>query len=95
MLPAFFKKDSFITGIVIGFLLPSVFFAFLYLIDIGVFRFFNAHIVTLPAYLFLLSIIANLFPIKYYFVNKTNDKTGRGILLVTFIWVLLFFVLFQ
>lgn len=95
MLPAFFKNDSFVTGIVIGFLFPSVFYAFLYLIDLGVLKFFNSHIVTFPAYLFLLSITANLFPIKYYFVNKMHEKTGRGILMVTFIWGMLFFVLFQ
>jgi hypothetical protein len=94
MLPDFFKKDSFFTGLVIGIILPALFYGVLYGIDIIAFNTLNSHIVDKPEYLFLLSIIANLFPIKYYFVNKKNDKTGRGILLVTFVLGMLYFPLF-
>jgi len=39
----------------------------------------------------LVSLFGNLFPIRYYFVNLKFDKTGRGVLLVTFVLVLIFF----
>jgi len=94
MLPSFFKKDSFFTGIVIGILLPVLFYGALYGIDLLVFNSFNSHIVSKPQYLFLLGTLANLFPIKYYFVNKKEDRTGRGVLLVTFILGMIYFPLF-
>ena len=91
MIPSFFKKDSFLTGIAIGIILPTLFYGALYGIDVIVFNLLGSHIVAKPEYLYLLSIVANLFPIKYYFVNKKSDKTGRGVLLITFIFGMLYF----
>lgn len=94
MLASFFKKDSLFTGIFIGIILPALFYGALYGIDIVVFKSFNTHIVARPQYLYLLSLVANLFPIKYYFVNQKREKTGRGVLLVTFVFGILYFPLF-
>ncbi|GAB4317436.1 MAG: hypothetical protein Kow00127_09180 [Bacteroidales bacterium] len=41
--------------------------------------------------LILISIFSNLIPIRYYFVMVKMDKTGRGLLLVTFVLALTFF----
>ena len=40
----------------------------------------------------MLSIAINLLPIRIYFVNWKMEKTGMGILVITFILVLLFFL---
>jgi len=53
---------------------------------------FSTHMLRKQEYLFLLSIAINLFAIKYYFVNLNYDKTGRGILLVTFALAMLYFL---
>lgn len=95
MIPSFLKKDSLFTGVVIGIILPVLFFGALYGIDIIVFMSFGAHIVAKQEYLYLLSIVANLFPIKYYFVNAQSDKTGRGVLLITVIFGILYFPFFS
>jgi len=87
-----FKRDQFFAGIIFGILLPVVFFVVLYLIDLLVLEMFNTHMLRKQEYLFLLSIAINLFAIKYYFVNLNYDKTGRGILIVTFALTLLYFL---
>ena len=40
----------------------------------------------------LVSIFINLIPIRYYFVNLKFEKTGGGVLVVTFTVVMLFFL---
>lgn len=43
---------------------------------------------------FLVAIVANLFPFRFFMVSKKYDRTGRGILLVTFIMVITYFLIF-
>ncbi len=40
----------------------------------------------------ILAMAINLIPIRVYFVNLKFEKTGRGVLLVTFLSVLLYFL---
>jgi len=85
------KKDHYIFGVVIGIIIPIVLFGIIYLLNvllvsIDVAKFYldrQTHV--------LVSLFGNLFPIRYYFVTLKFDKTGRGVLLVTFILVLIFF----
>lgn len=85
------KKDHYVFGIAVGILVPIILFGIIYLINlflvvIEVAEFyleFKIHI--------LISLFGNLFPIRYYFVNLKFDKTGRGVLLVTFALILIFF----
>lgn len=86
------NRDSLIFGVLLGILLPVLSYALLYLIDLLVYSSFHSHIVARMNYLFLLSIVVNLFPIRYYFVNLKYDKTGRGVLLVTLIATLTYFL---
>ena len=87
------KKDQFIFGMLIGLFLPIVLFFLILLLNyillqMGVAKFYlnlEAHI--------LISMFGNLLSIRYYFVNLTFEKTGRGVLLVTFVVILLFFIL--
>ncbi len=41
---------------------------------------------------YLLSLSANLFLMRYYLVSIKMDKTGKSILVVTFLMVILFFI---
>jgi len=87
------KKDHYLFGLAIGILTPVALFGLIYvmnlfLIRIGVAKFY----LDLQTHLFI-SLFGNLLPIRYYFVNLKYDKTGRGVLLVTFVIVLLFFAL--
>ena len=86
------KKDHFIFGIVIGMIVPFGVFSLIwvmnyFLLQIGVAHFYldlEDHV--------LLSFAGNLLPIRYYFINLTFDKTGRGILLITFALIMIFFI---
>ena len=85
------KKDHYNFGIAIGIIVPIVLFGIIYLL--------NYLLVTTDiakSYLdlqthVLISLFGNLIPIRYYFVNLKYDKTGRGVLLITFLLVLVFF----
>ena len=89
-----FKRDTFFVGILIGVILPALFYLVMILIDMGIVQMFNTHMLAKQEYLYLLSIAINLFAIKYYFVNLQYDKSGRGILLVTFALAIIYFVLY-
>lgn len=42
----------------------------------------------------LLALFSNLISFRYYMVNLKYDRTGRGILLVTFLYAGVFFYLY-
>ena len=88
----YFVRDNFLLGLILGIALPAVSLLFLCLLDLAVVKVFETHMLHKQAYLVLLSIVVNLFAIKYYFVNLQYDKTGRGVLLVTFLLVLKYFI---
>lgn len=85
------KKDHYVFGVAVGILVPIILFGFIFLINfllivIDVAKFYldlQTHV--------LISLFGNLLPIRYYFVNLKFDKTGRGVLLVTFVMVFIFF----
>jgi hypothetical protein len=86
------NRDHYFLGIAIGMILPLVFYLLLWLMDMAVVAWLGKHMLREEEYLLLLSIAVNLFPIKYYFVNLQFDKTGRGILLMTFLETMLYFI---
>lgn len=86
------KKDHFVLGSLLGIFLPMIMMGFIYginylLIILSIVTFYM-DIQTAV----LVSLGANMLPIRYYFVNLKFDKTGRGILFFTFVMILLFFV---
>jgi hypothetical protein len=88
-----FKKDQYGLGIFIGIILPVISFVMVYLFNLAL---ISAGIVSYFLELkshFLVSMVINVIPIRYYFVNLKYDKTGRGLLLITFLLVMLFFAL--
>jgi len=87
------KKDHYIFGLLIGIIFPALIFGLilivnLFLVKTGIARLY----LDLEIHL-LISMGSNLVPIRYYFVNLKYDKTGRGILLITFVLIIFFFVL--
>jgi hypothetical protein len=89
-----FNKNSLWFGILLGVTLPLALYGLLY----GVLYILKISSGPLPEFdenlLMLISPVINLFTIRYYFVNKKYDDTGRGILLVTFIYVIAYFVIY-
>ncbi len=88
------NRDSFPFGVILGAVTPALFLGVLFLINFliekwivyGTFIKFNT--------LILVSITLDLIIMRYYFVKLKFDKTGRGILLVTFIYMMSFFIFF-
>jgi len=87
-----FKKDSFIFGFIIGIVVPTIAFGILQLVN----YLLISHLNTQPIQdrtVFLISVFTNLVPIRIYFVNLKKDKTGRAVLLLTFVLMIIFFIL--
>ncbi|MFU8844025.1 MAG: hypothetical protein ACNA7V_09490 [Bacteroidales bacterium] len=90
---AFLKADHFVFGLIIGILALLFMFGLIaginhILIKMGV----AYHTLDLITHI-MVSFFGNLILIRYYFVNLKYDKTGRGVLLITFVLVIVLFVL--
>ncbi|MFO7614606.1 MAG: hypothetical protein R6W71_08215 [Bacteroidales bacterium] len=85
------KKDNIAFGILIGIALPAMLFGLLMLITFiaGSNTTWSRHMES--SRMMILSVFINLVPIRIYFVNWKLDKTGRGVLLVTFILMVIYF----
>ncbi|HRS53380.1 MAG TPA: hypothetical protein P5250_01580 [Bacteroidales bacterium] len=89
----FFKKDSLILGIIIGFILPLISYGVFYLIMQITTKFNSAGIPMIKnSTTQLIAIFSNMFILRYYLINKKADKTGRGVLITTFILAFAFFI---
>ncbi|MEZ5082749.1 MAG: hypothetical protein R2750_04795 [Bacteroidales bacterium] len=86
-----FKKDHYLFGLLIGVMVPVILFLIIYVINYLLFIMSVAKFYLDLETHVLISLAGNLLPIRYYFVNLKFDKTGRGILLVTFVSILIFF----
>jgi hypothetical protein len=86
------KRDNMAFGILIGVVLPGLFYGLLSVI---------AHFVKTgttwtrpfePDRMMVLALAINLIPIRIYFINFKFEKTGRGVLLVTFLLAVIYFL---
>mgnify|MGYP006935325379 CR=1 FL=1 len=87
----FFKKDTYYLGVLVGFVLPVALYGLLYLVDMTFNTIFGKHLVSRPDLLYILSIIANIISLRYFFTRLKMDKAGSGILLITIVFVLVYF----
>jgi hypothetical protein len=87
------KKDSFILGAVLGIIIPLILYGLILLISFLLVQMGITQVYLDRKIHVLISLTANLLPIRYYFVTLKYDKTGRGVLFITFILMMLFFVL--
>jgi hypothetical protein len=87
------KKDNTLFGVLIGLVLPALFYGLLSLIG----HFVKTGPVWArpfePDRMMLLSIFINLLPIRLYFVSWKMEKTGRGVLLITVVLVIGYFAM--
>lgn len=88
-----FKRNSLWFGALIGILMPMALYGLLYGALVIYNRSASEPLAFDTSLLQLISPVINLILIRYYFVNKKFDETGRGILLVTFIYVIAYFVI--
>ena len=86
------KKDNIFLGALIGLVAPVLFYGLLslaaLLVETGTAwtRPFE------PERIMMLALAINVIPIRLYFVNYKFDKTGRGVLFVTFFLMVFYFL---
>jgi len=86
------KRDNIAFGALLGLILPGLFYGLLWLVSLVVeygstwSRPFESD------KMMLLALIINLIPIRVYFVRYKFDKTGRGVLLITFLLMVAYFI---
>lgn len=89
----FLKKDSFWLGIALGIILPGILYLILHFININVVNNVKGRPYLTEPTVQIISLVVNLLVMRYYLINLKADKTGRGILLVTFIVGITFFII--
>ena len=91
------RRDSYGVGIVLGIVLPVVLFGIIYGIYALILKSNPQMLVRnpdltknlIPKFI-LLALIPNIFTLRYYLLNLKLDKTGRGILGISFLWAIVF-----
>lgn len=107
---SFFKQDSFLLGAAIGLLVPVITYILLdgleylaidYIANRGgrVSIFGTVYSLTRDNILpddtqMAIAVAGNLIFFRYYMVKVVRDKTGRGILMLTFLYAFLYILLF-
>ena len=86
------KRDNIAFGALVGLVLPGLFYGLLSLVAMMV---KTGSAWTLPFEsdrMMLLALVINVIPLRIYFVRYKFDKTGRGVLLVTFLLMVFYFL---
>ena len=91
MLKKLLDKDSMLLGVVLGLIVPVIFyFVFIY---VNLLLSHLAHretVFTIPT-MRVVAIVMNVLVFRLYMLRWERDRTGRGILLSTFIYAFLYF----
>lgn len=89
------KRDSYILGAILGIIIPLLIYAMFTGIVILAEEQFSKITFQRSPVIEMFSIAGNLIIMRYYFVNLKHDKTGRGILMVTFFLIIAFFAFYR
>ena len=89
------RKNTYLLGVVLGLLLPVLTWIILSGIMMVVEEGISGFTPRRSPFFELLGIAVNLLVMRYYLVNLKFDKTGRGILVVTFILIIAFFAFYK
>lgn len=91
------RRDSFVVGIILGIVLPLALFGVIYGIYALILHANPQMLVRNPGLtkdlipkFILLALIPNIFTLRYYLLKLKFDRTGRGILGITFGWAIVF-----
>lgn len=93
-LPDFLKKDSYILGMLMSIVCPVLLYLILLFVDQLLIQLIGQPLTRAHHYLYLLSTIANLLPIRYYLIKLKFEKTGLALLSVTVVLILVYFFIF-
>jgi hypothetical protein len=89
------NRDNFILGVAIGAIAPWILFGILYLLNIllgqVIIKVPNPPLVSTST-LELIAIVVNVMLMRRYMVRLKYDKTGRGLLIMTFVYIIAYFV---
>lgn len=88
-----FNRNSLWLGMVIGIAMPLILYGLMYLGFFLYNYYFGGEAMLNEAMLQIIAPVVNLFFIRYYFITKKYEDTGRGILLVTFVYVIAYFAI--
>ncbi len=87
------KKDSFVTGIIVGIVFPAIVYCILHFLNVS-FPNPKTNVTFIKeSTVQILGIAVNAILLRYYLINLKADKSGRGIMLITFVMAILFFAL--
>ncbi len=89
------KKDNWTLGILLGLFLPVIMYGLIYGIMLILGRTPAGSFVLRDSTMMLLALFSNMLSFRYYMVKLKYDRTGRGILLITFAYAFVFFYLFM
>lgn len=92
---AILNRDSYLSGIIIGIVLPAIAFGAFYLVNELIQRLFHLDHLLMAAKLLLLAIATNMLALRYYLVKAKFERTGMSIMGLTFIMGILYFVVVQ
>lgn len=89
----FLKKDNFVLGILLGLVIPLIIYGLIYYFSILLGHINNINFVnhSYISKIQLLSILLPLLLFRYFMINKNYEKTGRGIIFIIFVYILLYF----
>lgn len=92
---AVINRDSYLSGFIIGILLPVVAFGVFYMLDALIQRLFHLDHLLKASNLALLAIAMNMLALRYYLVKAKFERTGMSIMGLTFVMGVLYFVVVQ
>lgn len=87
------KSDSFIVGLIIGIVLPLILYGILHFINVNFTNWKTHNKFLSESTTQILGIAVNALTLRYYLIKRKADKTGRGIMFVTFVLAILFFAI--
>jgi hypothetical protein len=88
------RKDSLLFGIAVAIVLPLIIAVVLFVVYVFFAPAEKGMLIKLPT-LILIAVFSNLIPMRYYLLKLKFDRTGRGILLVTFVFALAYFAAYS
>ncbi len=90
----FLKKDAHYIGVIVGLLVPVASYALLLLINKLVITLFSLDVFMRDETIRLIAIFMNSLPLRYFFVVAKKEQTGRGVLFVFLIYVIVYFSMY-
>jgi len=89
-----FKRNSFFSGFVIGIIIPVIIFIILYGINYLTGIFNQSPIILSEKKMMFISTALNIIPFRYFFKKGGWEETGKGILFITVVLILIITLVF-